>query len=250
MNFTTTIVFYLLLGTATAIAVFISEGRSNGRSFQAVMAVFFWPILLPLLLSTPRQDDGTSTVPAEHSTTPPAKNDSMTTAIAQVESELDAALQSLDGWSEGMLTREAERICELKSAWGAQAERIRELDGLLTQPGFAEHAEVEAAENAIGVPTTTSSSDDRIEAAEKTRQANIRRLREMRRQMHSDLMGTLAWVRELVTMIHLARYGGAPASRAEELVAQIAAAVEGLSEVTAWSPENEVSRPATSEVAV
>ena len=30
-------------------------------------------------------------------------------------------------------------------------------------------------------------------------------------------------------MIHLAKFTGAPASRAEELVAQVAAAVEGLS---------------------
>ena len=45
-------------------------------------------------------------------------------------------------------------------------------------------------------------------------------------------MGTLAWVRELVSMIHLAKFTGAPASRAEELVAQIAAAIEGISAVT------------------
>jgi hypothetical protein len=45
-------------------------------------------------------------------------------------------------------------------------------------------------------------------------------------------MDTLAWVRELVSMIHLAKYTGAPASRAEELVAQIAAAIEGISAVT------------------
>jgi hypothetical protein len=37
-------------------------------------------------------------------------------------------------------------------------------------------------------------------------------------------------------MIHLARFTGAPASRASELVAQIAAAVEGLSAVT-WQDE-------------
>jgi hypothetical protein len=53
-------------------------------------------------------------------------------------------------------------------------------------------------------------------------------------------MGTLAWVRELVSMIHLAKFTGAPASRAEELVAQIAAAVEGLSEVT-WQEESSAS---------
>ena len=38
-------------------------------------------------------------------------------------------------------------------------------------------------------------------------------------------------------MIHLAKFTGAPASRAEELVAQIATAVEGLSEVTQWSDD-------------
>ena len=37
-------------------------------------------------------------------------------------------------------------------------------------------------------------------------------------------------------MIHLAKFSGAPAARAEELVAQIAAAVEGLSELT-WQDD-------------
>ena len=62
--------------------------------------------------------------------------------------------------------------------------------------------------------------------------------------MHADLVGTLAWVRELVTMIHLAKFSGAPAARAEELVAQIAAAVQGLSEVSSWREEERVSAAA------
>jgi hypothetical protein len=41
-------------------------------------------------------------------------------------------------------------------------------------------------------------------------------------------------------MIHLAKFTGAPASRAEELVAQIAAAVEGLSQLT-WQDEPSVT---------
>lgn len=250
MNFSTTIVFYLLIGAATAVALFVSERRSSGQCIQAAMAVFFWPILLPMLLSSPGREEETLASRTEKNSPDRPGTDAMATAIAQVESELDAALQSLDGWSEGMLTREAERICELKSAWGAQAKRIRELDALLTQPGFSVESSESSTAGVEGDSEATSIKDDRIEAAEKTRQANIRRLREMRRQMHSDLMGTLAWVRELVTMIHLARYGGAPASRAEELVAQIAAAVEGLSEVTAWSPEGDTARSASSEVAV
>ena len=50
----------------------------------------------------------------------------------------------------------------------------------------------------------------------------------------ATLLNTLGKVRELVTLIHLAKYTGAPASRAEELVLQIATSVEGLSEVASW----------------
>ena len=60
----------------------------------------------------------------------------------------------------------------------------------------------------------------------------MERLHRVRNRAYQNLTGTLAWVRELVSMIHLAKFTGAPASRAEELVAQIAAAVEGVSAVT------------------
>jgi hypothetical protein len=243
MPFSTTILFYLLIGAATAVAVFVSESSSRSRIGQSLMAVLFWPILLPMLLSAPGRNSDESFASRPDTTPKADPHDAMSAAISQVESELDAALQSLDGWSEGMLTREADRICELKSAWGVQAGRIRELDRLLIQPGFSEKPEPATEES-------QSPLDERILSADKTRQANIRRLREMRRQMHSDLMGTLAWVRELVTMIHLAKYGGAPASRAEELIAQIAAAVEGLSEVTAWTPDDGVRVDSASGVAV
>jgi hypothetical protein len=61
---------------------------------------------------------------------------------------------------------------------------------------------------------------------------NLTRLEKVRRRTMHDLLGTLAWVRELASMIHLAKFSGAPTSRAEELVAQIAAAVEALSAVS------------------
>src|SRR5207249_9122685 len=73
---------------------------------------------------------------------------------------------------------------------------------------------------------------DRLRGSQLVIRQNIDRLRQVRQRTLEDLLGTLAWVRELVSMIHLAKFTGAPASRAEELVAQIAAAVEGLSEVT------------------
>ena len=74
-----------------------------------------------------------------------------------------------------------------------------------------------------------SSSANRITTSEQSRRENLTKLQCVREQWHGDLLATFAWVRQLVTMIHLARYTGEPASRAAELVQQIAKAVEGLS---------------------
>jgi hypothetical protein len=147
----------------------------------------------------------------------------MSAVIAQVDGELQAALGSLRGWAEGVLTREKDRLGELRSAWIAQAKRIREMDRL---SALFEHAAQPANE---GV-------NQRWQQTEQARCRNLHRIQQLRERAYDDLMSTLVWVRELVSMIHLAKFTGAPASRAEEIVAQIAAAVEGLSEVT-WQDE-------------
>jgi hypothetical protein len=78
--------------------------------------------------------------------------------------------------------------------------------------------------------------DPRLRSSLQARRQNVERLQRLRGRAHDDLTRSLAWVREVVSMIHLAKFSGAPAARAEELVAQIAAAVEGLSELT-WQEE-------------
>ena len=159
-----------------------------------------------------------------------AAPDEMAEAIAQVDSELDTALSSLDGWAENVLAREKGRLVELRSALACQAARIRDMDALIERTDAA----------ACALPYDEVACDprmvDRRTLSEQARRKNLRRLQEVRGRSYDDLMGTLAWIRELVSMIHLAKFTGAPASRAEELVAQIAAAVEGVSAVT-WQDE-------------
>jgi len=193
----------------------------------------------------------------------------MSAAISQVDAELEAALNSLDGWAEDVLARERDRIRELRATWIAQADRIREMDHLLAV----------LAPTLTSAPTLTllSQSETRVEARVETRgigaepellmkgsyqdspaknrllqsqeacQHNINRLRLVRQRTYEDLLSNLAWVRELVSMIHLAKFTGAPASRAEELVAQIAAAVEGLADVT-WREDSFVSAAGNTSV--
>jgi hypothetical protein len=214
-----TLVLYLLIGGGVAGALYLSgPGNSAaGRWFRLATALPFWPLYLPILLN--RRAAGSDGPPPGSSVPPPP--DEMALAIHQVDAELVSALASLDGWAEDVLAREKGRIRELRAAWTAQAARIRAMDRVLARPENAG----EATE-----PLRPDDCADRLRASRMARRKNIDRLRKIRHKTYDDLMATLAWVRELVSMIHLAKFTGAPAARAEELVAQIAAAVEGLSE--------------------
>jgi hypothetical protein len=252
-----TTIFYLLLGVVVAVANYLrtdgergddschdvddrgadrkSGAKGRGRlPFSVVLelaaACLFWPFYLPMLLAAiGERTEALSGKPLRESGVA-AERDALGSAIEQVEAELDAALQGLDGWAEDVLNCEARRLTELRSAWRQQAERIRQLDRLLDESATPDD------------PLAFAAADvGQVRHSEEVRRENIRQLAALRKQLHGDLIGTLAWVRELVTMIHLAKFSGAPAARAEELVAQIAAAVQGLSEVSAWREEELVS---------
>jgi hypothetical protein len=231
MGLSETIVFYLLFGTGIAAAIALDRRPEalTGRLFRTVTALFFWPLYVPILLDRPltKQPLPTKTHPSCESDI-----DLYATTIARVDAELESALESLDGWAENVLAHEQDRFAELRAAWRLQAERIRQLDRLLASTQL-----LGAEPNADPSLSARSSGNVRYRQSEKARHENLERLHAVRQQLHDDLMGTLAWVRELVSMIHLAKFTGAPASRAEELVAQIATAVEGLSEVTQWSDD-------------
>jgi hypothetical protein len=220
MGFAETMIFYTLIGAGVAIAVFLSDTRPSPLSpvFRLATALLFWPLYLPILLAGPRSEPGQQIEKCR------SDGDAMSQAIAQVEAELEMALASLDGWVEDVLARETDRLRELSNAWRAQAIRIREMDRLLDRADPLAHGPTPAVSD--------REMSDRCRQSEQTRRANLGRLRQVRDRAYEDLMGTLAWVRELVSMIHLAKFTGAPASRAEELVAQIAAAIEGISAVT------------------
>ncbi len=217
MNASITAIFYGLVGAGVAVALFLSDstGSRYERSFRVLTAFLFWPLYLPLLLSP--------TSPSVPATPPPAApSDELAAQIAQVETELGRALKSLNVEHDTALRPELDLLGELQSAWRVQAERVRELDGLLAQPAFVESAPV-------------GSETERATQCEQSRQQNLTRLRAVRQRTHQNLLDELSEVRELVTRIHLAKYTGNPA--ASELSAQLAAAIAGLSEVSSVSNE-------------
>jgi len=214
-----TLVMYLLAGGAVAVAVYLTEceGSLLDRGFRILTAVAFWPLYLPSLLA-----HGRGALPSEA----PPPQDAMAAAIAQVDTELEGMLGCLDGWAEEVRAREKDRLRLLRTAWSAQAKRIREMDRLLALQEPAEAAGDGAADG--------FGANDRLRQIQQARRQNLEQLRSLRQQAHDELMGTLAWVRELVSMIHLAKFSGAPAERAEKLVAQITAVAERPAASKVW----------------
>jgi hypothetical protein len=221
---TQAILIYLLFGAGVAVALYITDGHTSQgeRIFLVASALVFWPIYLPIVLANRSGKSPVTNVPR-------AAKDEMDRAIEQVDADLSQALSSLEGWAGGALAGEAQRIGELRHAWSALADRIREMDRLLTTPEA--RSEIAVTPDS-GLEAISTDVKLRLQRSQEVRRENLERLKRVRRRSYEDLMGTLAWVRELVSMIHLAKFTGAPASRAQELVAQIAAAVEGLSEVS------------------
>src|SRR5262249_18587392 len=134
MSFGGLLLLYLLVGVGVGGAAYLSGPRTGDSisALQVLMALFFWPLFLPLLLAGRGDTADRSSSPSGY----PTPVDELARLIGQVNAELDGALHSLDGWAEGVLAREKDRLTELRGAWNAQADRIREMDRLLKRPEF------------------------------------------------------------------------------------------------------------------
>jgi|GEM_PF-1061457 len=250
MQSSVTVCFYSMIGIGVAVALWLSADAVTGtqRLFRTLTAPFFWPLYIPTLLAT-RSSETCSIAVNTIETSLGQRRDNMAVTIAQVEAELDQALRSLDDWAEDVLAGEQERLTELRMAWRQQAQHIRELDQLLKRaPTDMPLSAITSPDPNQAVTAGTSGElseqdtryQSQIERCERTRHENVLKLRQVRRELYDELMATLAWVRELVSMIHLAKYTGEPASRAVELVQQIAAAIEGVSEANHYRSKSAV----------
>ncbi len=96
MGFGATMIFYHVIGLGVATAVFLSDSRQSRvfPVFRLATAVVFWPLYLPMVLAGRRAETQPEIAPSPHA------DDAMARMISQVESELETALASLDGWVE------------------------------------------------------------------------------------------------------------------------------------------------------
>jgi hypothetical protein len=235
VTFSETLVFYLVIGLGVAAAQW-SVGRVEnplGRNLAALAAVPFWPLFLPLLLSSDRRL-------GEPAAARSAPVDDLARNIDYVEAELQMALSSLaEGPTAATVSdwRPADRrLAELHDALTSQADRIRRMDEVLARSGPEQIAPEELCGVGLsGVGTAADSATapgspeiERDRASRAARRANLRRLAELRRTAEAELRANVDRIRELVSQVHLVEFSGAPPGRAQELLAEIAAIVEKM----------------------
>jgi hypothetical protein len=229
-----TLVLYLLIGWAVAVAVYLRTEKAGRLEclFRIGTAFVFWPLYLPLLLTR----GGAPWLPVL-AAAGPVPPDDLAVAIGQAEAELKAALAGTAGWADEARSREEKRLRDLPAIWFRQAERIRAMDRLLAMPDGAPVPQQDAITTpGLAGELRTAGISERLRHSLEVRRRNRERLRQVRQRAHEDLVGSLTLVRELVSMLDLARFTAASPARAADLLAQIAAAGDGLAGVD-WDEE-------------
>lgn len=204
MGLNETFIFYFVIGCGVAIAVLVTNGHRKlvERYFVAATAWIFWPVYLPILLSSREPENK-----QKPAVDPP---DELSDLTSEVEQELSSAIRTLNGSAANLSTN------EIKLAWQRHTKRIHEMDELLTNISKQKSAEL------------PNSTNGRVNESEQARQQNFERLGRVRETAYENLMSSVASVREVVSMIHLARFTDETETSTDRIAAQIDSALEIL----------------------
>ncbi len=199
-------VLYLIMGLVCATAILMAGTRSAPLF---VLHLLFWPFFAPTLLSS----------------TPP--HSSPVPGVRGAEGRLLDALSRLDGVAEEVLSPEIARIEQLARTLDGVEGRLLEMDALL---GTAEF-DVTRANGLLdelrgrGIPD----DDARVQSV-LARRRNIDRLRKMRDTAREDLEGAALKMEEMTAQVRLLGLADRPEGQVIELIREVAATVEGVSE--------------------
>ncbi|MFU8804921.1 MAG: hypothetical protein ACNA8W_13995 [Bradymonadaceae bacterium] len=226
MGIIETTIIYGIVGAVLAAGLAIA---SPGTPLAARFGLFFvhsalWPFFAPTLLGRatqgPQSEPGHS--PPEHDSS------ALDPRIHAAEARLITALSSLDGIAEEVLAPQMESVRNLSRSLARMDTRQAEMDELLTSPEF-DRDEAENALRALLDNPQITPDDSRIESIE-ARLRNIERLHTMRERAQRDIERAILKMEEMNSQILLFRFADKPENEMAELIGDISATVDGLSE--------------------
>jgi hypothetical protein len=222
---TPTLVLYLIAGVAVAVAVYLSgdDQRPSQGLPSLILAVPLWPFFVPILLAGRSTPHGQSSPQSKRTA-----GDPLSASIDQVQTELDVALKTLGGWAPDVAEKHVGSVGLCGEAWATRYGDLEEMDRILSTL----EASLPSAYSTNITPDSSHLSRDPadlVKPRQEARRHNIQTLRELRGRAYEQLVDSLLRVRELISTIHLLRFTGASASRADELVC----AIEGIAKALA-----------------
>ncbi len=225
MGITETAIIYGIIGVVTAAAMWLSGAGAPGVQRAGLFAVhaLLWPFFAPVLLGGAAE----RAAPTPRTRRAGAEATELDGRVHAAEERLLAALASLDGLAEDALRPELHRVRELTGALARMARRLAEMDELLATPEFDEERALGALE---ALEDTDAGAPDARADSVRARLRNIRRLVQMRQNLSMDFERAMVKVDEISSQIRLLRFADRPEHEVGELIWDIEATVEGLSE--------------------
>ncbi|MFW5967710.1 MAG: hypothetical protein ACOCV2_09345 [Persicimonas sp.] len=224
MGIAETTIIYGIIGAVVAAAMQMTGDEDKTALAQAssfAARLVCWPFFAPLLLSSdapPPADAAADARPVHDATAP---------RIDRAERHLIDALESLDGVAGELIEPQRVRVERLCKALRAMRARLDEMENLLASAEFDE----ERAEQTLRRLDEQggAGSEERARSVE-ARLRNIRRLEKMRADLRADFERAILKAEEISSQLRLLRFADQPQREAAELVDDIAATVDGLSE--------------------
>ncbi len=227
MGILETLIIYTLIGMVIATAMAISNPQASPLIKLATITshTLFWPFFAPVLLGKPNPNPNTTT----HNATPTPQTPPWTdTRIRDAERGLLTALSRLDGIAEEIIAPHTESIKSLTRSLAKMDERAREMDELLQSPEF-DPISAQTALNTLLEHTKNTEKDTRTESI-RARIRNINRLQTMRERTRTDIERAVLKMEEMSSQILLLRFADCPETDMANIISDISATVDGLSE--------------------
>jgi hypothetical protein len=219
-------IIYGIVGAVLAAALIIASPGAPiaTRCGLFVVHAALWPFFAPALLGRATANLG-AVIPEKS-----GEDDfgALDPRIRAAEARLITALSRLDGVAEEILAPQMESVRNLSRSLARMDMRLAEMDELLTSPEFDRVEAEKALRGLIDNPQITA-DDSRIESIE-ARLRNIDRLHHMRERARRDIERAILKMEEMNSQILLFRFADKPENEMAELIGDISATVDGLSE--------------------
>ena len=219
MGIAETLILYLIIGVVVASTMRVVGSRSDRTPSLLGMATWLtlWPFFAPTIFGHAVSQSGIQSRPDVRSTPP--------TRLHAAQNRLLAAIHSLDGLAESVLSPQITQIDVMMQSLNTAENRLGEMEKLLSSQEF----DLSQVDTALGQLHTQGYGEDEPRVRSLyARRRNIERLQTMRDRTCEELERALVRLEEMSSQVLLLRFADQPEARLANLLKDVADNVDDV----------------------